>query len=347
MTNSSVNPSEIRLLLSETIWLESEHFEQAKQSSNKLTNEAHQWQTYLNILASLAFEQWFSERMPGQPIKSHANINENLVNIQVGEFKLSLIATEHLLDEVVKLPQNVINQPDLVSHFYVVIEVLEEEEQVIIRGFLRYDNLIKYRSQINLQPLQDGYYHLPFQIFDPELNHLIFYSHFLASTSIPLPLTGSNTNLLLTSLQEAKNKLSRWLEGVFDESWQTIDALINPEANLAFSTRNVQEGAKRCKLIDMGMQLGNQKVALLMSIAAAPDDKMGVLIQLHPTGGERFLYPDFKLTLLSKAGKILQEVQARDQDNYIQLKPFRGELGKRFSVEVSLSDVSIKEDFEL
>jgi hypothetical protein len=106
-------------------------------------------------------------------------------------------------------------------------------------------------------------------------------------------------------------------------------------------------GAKRAKLIDLGIQLGNQAVAMLVNITAETDEKKGVLVQLHPTGGERFLPTDIKLTLLSKAGKKLQEVVSRNQDNYIQLKPFRGEAGKCFSIQVSLENVSVKENFEL
>jgi hypothetical protein len=40
-------------------------------------------------------------------------------------------------------------------------------------------------------------------------------------------------------------------------------------------------------------------------------------------------------------------VRSRPQDSYIQLKSFKGEPGKRFSIEISLGDVSVKEEFEL
>lgn len=147
-------------------------------------------------------------------------------------------------------------------------------------------------------------------------------------------------------LQETRTPLNQWLQGDFDEAWQTIDALISPQANLASSTRNAESGAKRGKLINLGMQLGSHTVALLVTISQEAQEKLGISIQLHPTGGERYLPPLLKLTLLSKAGKILQEVQSRGQDDYIQLKPFKGEPGKRFSIKVSLRDVSVREDFE-
>lgn len=348
MVSLQVNSNEWRFLLPEVILLETEDLNQAREISNQVRSEAHQWQNYLNALALLGFEQWLSEYIP-QPINRDKSVIETACNFKVGKFKVCLFATEHLLDEVINVPQDFIDKPELAAHFYIVLEVLEEQRQVIIRGFLRYDQLINYRSRVNLQ-LGDGYYHIPLSEFDAEPNHLLFYYRFLEPAAIPLPVASSETKAsekLLGYLKETRTKLSQWLQGVFDEGWQAIDALINQEANLTLSTRNAQEGAKRAKLIDLGMQLGSQTVALLASVIQEAEEKLSILLQLHPTSGERYLPPHLKLTLLSKAGKTLQEVQSRSQDNYIQLKPFKGETGKRFSIEVSLGDLSVREDFEL
>jgi hypothetical protein len=77
------------------------------------------------------------------------------------------------------------------------------------------------------------------------------------------------------------------------------------------------------------------------------NDRFGVLVQLHPTGRQRYLPTNLKLSLLSRTGKVLQEVQARSQDNYIQLRPFKGESDRGFSLEVSLGNVQLREDFVL
>ena len=348
MLNFPVNSSDLRLLLPEVIWLEAEHFERARAIKNQV-NEAQQWQTYINVLSLLGFEQWLSERIPEQPVNRDTNISEAICHLQVGEFKICLISTENQLDEVVNLPQNALDKPGFSSHFYVLLEVLEEHEQVIFRGFFRYDELINYRSRVNLKLSRNGYYQLPLSLLDAEPNHLLFYCRLLEPASIPLPTssTEDTSEKLLGYLKETRFKLSQWLQGAFDDGWQAIDALISPEANLVLSTRNISEGAKRGKIIDLGMQLGSQTVALLVNITQEAEEKLGVLSQLHPTGGENFLPPNLKLTLLSKAGKTLQEVQSRSQDNYIQLKPFKGEPGKSFSIQVSLGDISVIEDFEL
>lgn len=83
-----------------------------------------------------------------------------------------------------------------------------------------------------------------------------------------------------------------------------------------------------------------------MAITPDPPTQFSVLIQLHPTGEKRYLSPALRLTLYSKEGKLLQVVTAWSQDNYIQLKPLKDEIGKRFHGEISLGDQQITETFE-
>lgn len=130
-----------------------------------MTGEAERWQTYLNTLALLGFEQWLSERIPARTVNRDTNVVSAGCNLKVGEFKICLIATEHLLDEVVNVPQTTIEQPELAAHFYVVLEVLEEQEQVIVRGELRYDQLVNYLLRDDLQLLRDGCYQLATSVF--------------------------------------------------------------------------------------------------------------------------------------------------------------------------------------
>jgi hypothetical protein len=367
MVSSPVNPTDFRLLLPEIIWLEPEHFDRAIEITAQVKSEVHKWQTYLNSLVLLGFEEWLRERIPDKTLNRDTNLIEAGCYLKVGEFKLYLIATEHLLDEVVNVPQDAIEQPGLAAHFYVVLEVLEEQEQVIVRSVGFYDQLVNYLRRSNFQLLRNSCYQLPLSLFDAEPNDLLVYCRKLEPAAIPLPFALTNSQVAIASitpsappapgapsapelagyLKKTRIKLSQWLQDVFDSSWLGLDALISPEANLALNTRNAQLGVNRGKLIDLGMQLGSQTVALLVTITEELQEKLAISIQLHPTGGERYLPPSLKLTLLSKGGKTLQEVTSRVQDNYIQLKPFKGEPGKHFSIEVSIGNVSLKEDFEL
>lgn len=145
--------------------------------------------------------------------------------------------------------------------------------------------------------------------------------------------------------------LSQWFQSLFESGWQSVEALLaTDQENLAFSFRSVsglnEASVKRAKLIDLGLQLANQSVALLVAIAPEAD-RIAILVQLHPTAGETCLPPNIKLILLSEFGVAMQEVQSRSGDNYIQLKRFRGEPGECFNIQVAFGDISVTEAFTI
>jgi len=342
-----------RLLPPETIWLEPEQIEQAKAMSERAsarlgeraTHETQQWQSYLDALALLGFEQWLSDRLSEHAIARSPKPIQSVCYVEVNGFIVCLIAVEHMLDEMVRMPQAVVEQPALAAHFYVLHEVSEEQALVTVRGFCRYDELS--RSCHHYQ-IQDGYYQLPLSFLDAEPNHLLVYCRSLQPAAIPLPMsTSSPAESVLTALTQATTTLTQWLQGTFDEGWQAIDQLINLDVYLSLSTRSLESGAKRGKLINLGVQLSQQTVALLVNVTPETEGKLGVLVQLHPTGEARYLSPNLILSLRSQEGQMLQEVTSRSQDNYIQLKPFKGRSGTRFSVAIHLGNETVEENFEL
>lgn len=146
--------------------------------------------------------------------------------------------------------------------------------------------------------------------------------------------------------------LSQWFNNIFDAGWQSLEALFSQDVeHLSFALRdnfNLRSHAvKRAKTLDLGWQIGRGSVVLLIAIAPEVDDKVGILVRLHPSDGTNYLSPQTKLILRSDCGVVLQEVQSRNQDNYIQLKHFRGNLGECFSIQVVADDVSITETFQI
>lgn len=145
--------------------------------------------------------------------------------------------------------------------------------------------------------------------------------------------------------------LGKWLQEVFEAGWLSLDAFLNTDsANLVPAFRQGKPTTRKVtvegvKLIDLGMQLGNQSVALLVGLTPEIEPKVGIRVQLHPTGGKTYLPPNINLALLSKTGKILQELQSRSQDNLIQLKRFTCTRGKHFSIRIALENFSITENF--
>ena len=143
--------------------------------------------------------------------------------------------------------------------------------------------------------------------------------------------------------------LSQWFQTIFDSHWQSLDSLFGPQAQLAFSLRLLSSSTpadvSRAKRIYLETPELSQTLALVLGLNAETDGRIGIRFQLYPTGDDAYLPANLKLTLLSTSGEILQSVQTREQDNYIQLKRFKCLPGKRFSLQVSSGDVCLTEAF--
>jgi hypothetical protein len=152
-------------------------------------------------------------------------------------------------------------------------------------------------------------------------------------------------------ISKAAVNLGQWFESAFETGWQSLDTLINPDTGLAFAFRQRDASSEltveAAKIIDLGMQLGNKSVALLIGLTRENNNKIGVRIQLHPASSDNYLPEHIKLALRSRSGKVLQQLESRTQDNLIQLKRFTCPIGKKFSVEVALGSLSITEDFTI
>ena len=154
----------------------------------------------------------------------------------------------------------------------------------------------------------------------------------------------------LNTIQYPVN-LCQWFEDMFVADWQKVEELLNPpKLQLAFrnpSRITSKSSIKGAKLIDLGIELGSQAVALLVGITPEEEEKVGIRIQLHSVGKEFYLPPHIRLVMLSESGENIQQVQARNQDNYIQLKRFKSKTGKCFHIQVILNEFSWTEKFEI
>ncbi|MFS0517062.1 DUF1822 family protein [Nostoc sp. UIC 10607] len=152
--------------------------------------------------------------------------------------------------------------------------------------------------------------------------------------------------------------LSQWFAGIFEAGWQTIESLWNvPELRPAYAFRSIEtlevntlnqpeSITKRAKLIDLGIQILNQPVMLIVEISPEKDQQTSVHLQLHATGNQIYLPPGVHLTVLDSSGAVFLDAQSRKSDNYIQLQ-FRGEPTEQFSVRVALDNTSITEHFRI
>ncbi|MDZ7951325.1 DUF1822 family protein [Nostoc sp. DedQUE09] len=153
-----------------------------------------------------------------------------------------------------------------------------------------------------------------------------------------------------TQFSQVQVNLSRWLEQIYDTSWQAIETFFEPNSSSrAFNFRTSSglnaTAIKRAKLIDWGIEIEAQKVILLVALIPDPNLLVRIRVQLHPACNQPYLPANIKLVLLSDRGEILQQVQARTQDIYVQLKLFHGEVGECFSIQIELNNYQITESF--
>ncbi|MEA5569176.1 DUF1822 family protein [Anabaena sp. UHCC 0399] len=139
---------------------------------------------------------------------------------------------------------------------------------------------------------------------------------------------------------EAIQALVNLLRSTSDDEllWIAVESLrkIDPE--------NPAAGVKRMKLIDLGMEIAGEAVALAVGFLQKIDGDVSVLLQVYSTGNNDYLPPDLKLRLQDNSGNIWREVIARRADICIQLK-FSGEIGEKFSVQIGLGNTNFSENF--
>lgn len=154
----------------------------------------------------------------------------------------------------------------------------------------------------------------------------------------------------LTQIQFPVN-LHQWFEDMFVADWRKVEELLSPpQLQLAFrNTSRIasKSSIKGAKLIDLGIELGSQPIALLVAITPEEDEKVGIRVQLHSVGEELYLPPHTRLVMLSESGDNIQKVESRNQDNYIQLKRFKSKIGKCFHIQIILNEFSWTEKFEI
>ncbi|MGR3274036.1 DUF1822 family protein [Acaryochloris marina NIES-2412] len=329
---STQNPSTPVSLLSPTVFdLEDHIYRQAQQlSADRSGDEQIQWQQYLSALGMLALTAWLEE-MGLQPLRQ-----EESHILQLGEFRLRLLVVEHCLSEAVNFPKATIEDPSQASHFYLLLEVVEDVDEVWFRGFVRHDQLCQ------IVAADTPTVTVPLDFLETEPSRLLHYCRYLDPQAIPLPQAAAASEP--TALEVARTQLSQWFDNLVTEGWQTWESL---QPQLAYATRGLADGLKRGKLVNLGLRVGEEPVALVLTLTPGDDEKVSILIQVLPTGSSLTLPSQLELCLRSKKGKVLQQVISRSRDNYIQLKAFRGSPGQRFSVTVALEEGSVTEDFEI
>ncbi|MEM7714656.1 MAG: DUF1822 family protein [Cyanobacteria bacterium P01_A01_bin.68] len=229
---------EFQQLPPEAVSLSRSQIIRAVELSDKIKDESKQWQTYLNALSLSAFETWLESRGSSFNINlsectvlqsASANLIPNVANLKIGEYRICIITTGSFIDEQVDISRIVVDLPEYIPHFYVLVEVIEEEEKAVIQGFLSYQEFLIKQQNVQLTPDLDWNYEIPLTWLCNEPDRLLLYLNCLAPEAISLPAIPTNRveNLYLAKEQLIKilpqlqtNELSQVL------TWEQASAVL-------------------------------------------------------------------------------------------------------------------------
>ncbi|NEO52677.1 MAG: DUF1822 family protein [Okeania sp. SIO3B5] len=140
-----------------------------------------------------------------------------------------------------------------------------------------------------------------------------------------------------------REKLSGWRDGISSNGYHL-------GRKSAYATRNsrVRNEIRGNKIIDLGTSLNPQKVDLVMFVTPEVDEKISVEPRLSPVGDAGCLPSNIKLSWLSQEGRETENVVQSGEDNlYLPLPRETYKPNQSFTIQVSLGEVKITEDFEI
>jgi Protein of unknown function (DUF1822) len=302
--------------------------------------------------------------------------------ITIGDTRLILIPSEAIDDGELLVPKEWVDIPSWVGDYYLAIEVSSDAHWVRIWGYTTHqqlktngsyddrDRMYSMDGSLLKQDLNafwvicqlcteeqtraevEAIVELPDNQVEDLIQRLGQSSVIFPRLTVPFSRWGAlmereerRQHLYQMRLrgESVLVNLSQWFQQTFEAAWQPLEMLLSP--NFRFERGVRQEVAvERAKLIDLGIQLENQSVVLLVAITSETEQRVSVQVRLYPSQGNIFLPRYIKLALLSPSREILQEIMAREQDNYVQTR-FRGRVGENFSIQVALNEAEIIEDF--
>ncbi|MEL6928284.1 MAG: DUF1822 family protein [Cyanobacteria bacterium J06600_6] len=221
------------------IELSSFQVDQAIELSDRLENPERQWRTYLNSLALFGFENWLESRSDSLVIEaeqcsvrqpSQANYIDGVFNLRVGKYKICLLTNGVAIDELVTIDRALIDLPEYAAHFYLLLDVVEEQAEVKLNSFIRYEEIRQRQQKASLVPTEDWTYELPLAWFEHQPEDLLLYLRCIEPELLQLPAMASSNEEILTQLEPLLPQLrsSQSLDQILTWS-QAAPILRNPK----------------------------------------------------------------------------------------------------------------------
>ncbi len=206
-----------------------------------------EWQIYLNALALFGVEQWLEEWAPELALNTsqcslfQPNIHQYhnaITHIQVGRFDLCLIVTIDRDYPTIAIPKIIFNTTSKAAQFYVLVEILEEQMQAMVYGYLPHKQMVVQRDRLGARSVNENDYAIPLNGFNLEPTNLLLDLRCLdpvmdeAVQTAPQPLAPQPP--ILGEQERERINVASWLSDRLDEaslalSWMLMPAFVTAE----------------------------------------------------------------------------------------------------------------------
>jgi Protein of unknown function (DUF1822) len=156
------------------------------------------------------------------------------------------------------------------------------------------------------------------------------------------------TRLQTAAISQASVPSFRLFDWVRDEftnaladGWQSLQESRYLGASVLRSSNTIE----RAKLIDLQLNLRRETVVLLIGVIPENNERMRVLVQVHPGAGSACLPPQLQLSYVDEHGAVLRTVTARRNDLLIQLPAYTCPVGMEFNIQLQLYSDRVIERF--
>lgn len=207
----------------------------AKMQSQSVSEATDPWQVYLNALARLGLQHWLETRSPellgeaGQGLRITA---DELCKVTLGAYRLYLVATDAVDDSEVAVPDAAITT-NFSPHFYVLVEVFEEIQQVCVCGYLSQAQITQLlqrqmQSQVAPPPVETVFYWLAVTDFDLNLDRLLLYLNCLEPEIAEVNHAAMHSPSVGSGIMAAAINVGRWLQNQVDQTAQELAWILLP-----------------------------------------------------------------------------------------------------------------------
>jgi Protein of unknown function (DUF1822) len=344
----------------DTIALTPEQIMQAAQMANSLSELEQQWINYLNNLALIGFESWLSQRMPEIILNQDNNtsISNAICQLEIGDFKICLLTQGTLDDEMIAIPSQVIDIDRNTAHFYVLITVDEEQEEVSITAIIRYDQLRNYQRLNNLRLQSNQTYLIPLTFFDNDVNHLFLYLRCLEPSAIQLPntLTEPENPSIINQLRQPVVNVALWLQNQLDTVAESLSLLLLSDSQLATASfRSLQlfelviqqlvaEGLSLPEQVGrtlLEFKLGEIDLQLYCLAWLLENSQEWSILLILGTPNDRPLPTGLKLNISDETSLVSEQEIDSDNDQTYLYSRIVAEINERLTVSIALGNEEI------